>query len=137
VRLLHGDFTQCKVYAMDAASLADTYADEGAQWLHVVDLAASRDGQKADIQPLLNLLGKAKQAVQTGGGVREKTDIRLRLDHGAERVVIGSLSVTEPEAFCGWLKEFGTAPLGRARTAGPGVRNERFGNCWTFTRTRD
>ena len=129
VRLLHGDFTQCKVYAMDAASLADTYADEGAQWLHVVDLAASRDGQKADIQPLLNLLGKAKQAVQTGGGVREKTDIRLRLDHGAERVVIGSLSVTEPEAFCGWLKEFGSDRL----VAALDVRMDEDGTPWPRT----
>ena len=41
------------------------------QWLHVVDLAASRDGEAADIQPLLRLLDSARQSVQTGGGVRK------------------------------------------------------------------
>jgi phosphoribosylformimino-5-aminoimidazole carboxamide ribotide isomerase len=129
VRLLHGDFKQCKVYAMDAAGLAETYADEGAQWLHVVDLAASRDGEKADIRPLLKLLGAAKQAVQTGGGVRGKADIRLRLDHGASRVVVGSLSVTEPETFCGWLKEFGAGKL----VAALDVRMDEDGTPWPRT----
>jgi phosphoribosylformimino-5-aminoimidazole carboxamide ribotide isomerase len=77
------------------------------RWLHVVDLAASRDGAAADIKPLLRLLQKAPQSVQTGGGVRNETDLQLRLDHGADRVVAGSISVTEPERFAGWLSEFG------------------------------
>lgn len=111
VRLLHGDFNKCKVYDLDAVRLAATYAREGAQWLHVVDLAASRDGKAADIKPLLRLLGKAEQSVQTGGGVRGATDIRTRLEHGASRVVVGSLSVTEPETFAEWLTEFGADRL--------------------------
>lgn len=111
VRLLHGDFNKCKVYDLDAVRLAAVYAREGAQWLHVVDLAASRDGNTADIKPLLRLLGKAQQSVQTGGGVRGATDIRVRLEHGASRVVIGSLSVTEPETFTAWLAEYGEERL--------------------------
>ena len=56
VRLLHGDFAQCKVYDLDAQRLAADYAAQGAEWLHVVDLAASRDGPKANLRPLLRLL---------------------------------------------------------------------------------
>jgi len=111
VRLLHGDFNKCKVYDLDAVRLAAVYAREGAEWLHVVDLAASRDGKAADIKPLLRLLGKAKQSVQTGGGVRGAADIEIRLENGASRVVIGSLSVTEPETFTEWLTEFGEERL--------------------------
>lgn len=111
VRLLHGDFEQCKVYELDAARLARRYADEGARWLHVVDLAASRDGRNADIRPLLRLLEAAPQSVQTGGGVRDSDDIRKRLDHGASRVVAGSVSTLQPERFAGWLKTFGTDRL--------------------------
>lgn len=107
VRLLHGDFNKCKVYDLDAVHLAGVYAKGGAEWLHVVDLAASRDGLKADIKPLLRLLENAEQSVQTGGGVRGEADIRIRLDHGASRVVIGSLSVKEPKRLAGWLKTFG------------------------------
>ena len=107
VRLLHGDFDKCKVYELDAVKLAATYAQEGAEWLHIVDLAASRDGKSADIRPLLRLLGKAEQAVQTGGGVRGASDISQRLEHGAHRVVVGSISIAQPERFAAWLKEFG------------------------------
>lgn len=111
VRLLHGDFEKCKVYELDAHRLAAQYAVQGAEWLHVVDLAASRDGPKADLRPLLRLLDGASQSVQTGGGVRDAADIRLRLDHGARRVVIGSLCVTQPERFTSWLETFGSERL--------------------------
>jgi phosphoribosylformimino-5-aminoimidazole carboxamide ribotide isomerase len=111
VRLLHGDFNKCKVYDLDAVRLAATYAREGAQWLHVVDLAASRDGNSADIRPLLRLLGETEQSVQTGGGVRSGSDIQTRLDNGASRVVIGSLSVEEPERFAKWIESFGSERL--------------------------
>ncbi|MDX1381464.1 MAG: HisA/HisF-related TIM barrel protein, partial [Xanthomonadales bacterium] len=107
VRLLHGDFDSCKVYEFDAARLAADYAAQGAEWLHVVDLAASRDGPKADTRPLMRLLDSAPQSVQTGGGVRNGADIQARLDQGARRVVVGSLCVTQPERFAGWLERFG------------------------------
>jgi phosphoribosylformimino-5-aminoimidazole carboxamide ribotide isomerase len=111
VRLLHGDFEKCKVYDLDAGRLAADYAAQGAEWLHVVDLAASRDGPRANLKPLLRLLDGASQSVQTGGGVRDEADIRLRLDHGARRVVIGSLCVTQPERFTSWLETFGSERL--------------------------
>jgi phosphoribosylformimino-5-aminoimidazole carboxamide ribotide isomerase len=94
VRLLHGDFNRCKVYELDAGRLAADYADQGAEWLHVVDLAASRDGPKADTRPLMRLLQSAPQSVQTGGGVRNESDIQNRLGSGAQRVVVGSMCVT-------------------------------------------
>jgi len=107
VRLKYGDFNECKNYDVNPLVLAQEYARQGARWLHVVDLAASRDGAAADIKPLLRLLQKAPRSVQTGGGVRNETDLQLRLDHGADRVVVGSICVTEPERFAGWLSEFG------------------------------
>ncbi len=111
VRLLHGDFDRCQIYDLKPASLAGQYAAAGAQWLHVVDLAASRDGVGADTRPLFALLGACSQQVQTGGGVRNGEDVRARLDAGASRVVVGSVSGTEPERFSGWLKRFGAEQL--------------------------
>jgi len=107
VRLMHGDFSRCKVYELDAVRLAADYAEQGAEWLHVVDLAASRDGPKADTRPLLRLLSGAPQSVQTGGGVRAEADVQLRLDNGASRVVVGSICVTKPQQFVEWLAHFG------------------------------
>lgn len=111
VRLLHGDFSKCQVYDLDPASLAAEYAGAGAQWLHVVDLAASRDGADADIRPLLQLLEMAPQSVQTGGGVRNESDLQARLNHGASRIVVGSICVTQPDRFTKWLADFGSDHL--------------------------
>ena len=111
VRLLHGDFEQVTRYPATPADLARLYADSGADWLHVVDLAASRDGAEADTTALFELLGEAPQSVQTGGGVRNDKDIEQRLDAGAARVVIGSLSVTDSAGFITWLERFGADKL--------------------------
>ncbi|NNE04173.1 MAG: 1-(5-phosphoribosyl)-5-[(5-phosphoribosylamino)methylideneamino] imidazole-4-carboxamide isomerase [Xanthomonadales bacterium] len=111
VRLLHGDFAQVTVYHDLALDLAETYATAGAEWLHVVDLAASRDGDGADSSALFELLNNAPQRVQTGGGVRAAGDIRERLENGAQRVVVGSVCVAEPERFSDWLEQFGASSL--------------------------
>ena len=111
VRLLHGDFDQVTPYPAPPAELARDYADAGAKWLHVVDLAASRDGVDADTSALFKLLGEAPQSVQTGGGVRGEKDISNRLEAGAARVVIGSLSVTDSSGFIAWLQHFGAEKL--------------------------
>ena len=111
VRLLHGDFNQVTPYPGAPAVLAHSYAEAGAEWLHVVDLAASRDGVDADTSALFKLLGEAPQSVQTGGGVRGEKDIGKRLDAGAARVVIGSLSVTDSRGFVTWLQRFGAEKL--------------------------
>lgn len=124
VRLLHGDFEACKVYSRDPAGLARDYHAAGAEWLHVVDLAASRDGEVADSGPLFRLLGAAPQTVQTGGGVRRGADIQARLDAGAARVVVGSLCVTDTARFTRWLRRFGADRLVAAldvRIDGTGV----------------
>ncbi len=129
VRLLRGDFDHCKVYDLDAARLAADYARQGAEWLHVVDLAASRDGPRADTRSLLKLLQDAPQSVQTGGGVRVEADVRLRLDHGASRVVAGSICVSQPDRFCAWLQTFGPERL----VAALDVRVDDAGVPWPRT----
>ena len=111
VRLRHGDFNACTYYERDPQHLARRYLEGGAQWLHVVDLAAARDGESADTGSLLRFLKSASQQVQTGGGVRNLSDIETRLEAGAERVVIGSLCASQPRQFARWLGEFDAGAL--------------------------
>lgn len=107
VRLMHGDFNEVTYYDTPPERLARTYHEHGAEWLHVVDLEASRDGEAADTSQLFKLLDGAPQAVQTGGGVRGGGDIQARLDAGAARVVIGSLCALETDRFLRWVKDYG------------------------------
>jgi phosphoribosylformimino-5-aminoimidazole carboxamide ribotide isomerase len=107
VRLRRGRFSEATSYAAAPAELARSYADDGANWLHVVDLAASRDGVAADTAPLFRLLEAAPQQVQTGGGVRDRADVEARLAAGAGRVVVGSVCAGNPARFARWLQSFG------------------------------
>ena len=111
VRLLHGNFNEVTRYDREPLDLAKQYFEDGAEWLHVVDLAASRDGATADTEPLFRLLHDLPQKVQTGGGVRAGGDVQARLDQGADRVVIGSLCVTETDRVVDWLQGFGPDKL--------------------------
>lgn len=111
VRLLQGDYARETRYAPSPLALAARYAEEGARWLHLVDLEAAREGGYA----LLGLVGRIRRStplrVQTGGGVRSDADVQRLLDAGADRVVVGSLAVRDPGTVVGWLDRFGPERL--------------------------
>jgi phosphoribosylformimino-5-aminoimidazole carboxamide ribotide isomerase len=108
VRLAQGDYARETRYEGTPLDVALRYAVQGAEWLHLVDLDAARAGGYT----LAPLLGEIAQhtplKVQTGGGVRQRDDVARILDAGADRVVIGSLSVREPDTVLAWLSEFGS-----------------------------
>ncbi len=107
VRLKQGDYAQQTQYASAPLELAQRYASDGAQWLHLVDLDAARDGGYT-LAPLLSEIAKTTSLqVQTGGGIRSEEDVVRVLQAGASRVVVGSLAVREPELVAGWIKRFG------------------------------
>ncbi|MGY0633208.1 1-(5-phosphoribosyl)-5-[(5-phosphoribosylamino)methylideneamino]imidazole-4-carboxamide isomerase [Luteimonas sp. A478] len=107
VRLAQGDYARETRYGDDPLGVARGYADEGAQWLHLVDLDAARSGGYTLLPLLQTLAVEGRLKVQTGGGVRSRDDVVQLLEAGASRVVIGSLAVREPELVLGWIEEFG------------------------------
>lgn len=107
VRLRQGDYARETRYADAPLAVAQRYFAQGAQWVHLVDLDAARNGGYS-LQPLLRAIRQSTTLrVQTGGGVRCERDVQALIDAGADRVVVGSLAVEEPERVCGWLQRFG------------------------------
>ncbi|HEV8692876.1 MAG TPA: 1-(5-phosphoribosyl)-5-[(5-phosphoribosylamino)methylideneamino]imidazole-4-carboxamide isomerase [Lysobacter sp.] len=107
VRLRQGDYAQETRYSDDPLAVAQRYARAGASWLHLVDLDAAREGGYT-LAPLLAGIRKSTPLrIQTGGGVRSEADVVAILEAGADRVVIGSLAVRDPEQVMGWLQRFG------------------------------
>ena len=107
VRLHQGDYQRETRYELDPVEQAARYAHVGAQWLHLVDLDAARAGGYT-LAPLLQAIkARTELKIQTGGGVREQADVERILRAGADRVVVGSLAVREPERVLGWLRAFG------------------------------
>jgi phosphoribosylformimino-5-aminoimidazole carboxamide ribotide isomerase len=96
VRLVQGDFGRVRAYG-DPLSLARTYTAGGAPWLHVVDLDAARTGAPVNRDIVLEIARTVDVRVQAGGGVRTAADARALLDHGVERVVLGTAALEEPD----------------------------------------
>lgn len=108
VRLSQGDYDQETQYGDDPLRLACAYAEQGAAWLHLVDLDAARAGGYTLAALVRRIVDSTGLQVQTGGGVRTRDDVAAILDAGASRVVIGSLAVREPETVLEWLDAFGS-----------------------------
>jgi phosphoribosylformimino-5-aminoimidazole carboxamide ribotide isomerase len=111
VRLRQGDFEQEIPYADEPLALAERYAAAGASWLHLVDLDAARAGGYTLLPLLQRIRANTPLRIQTGGGVRARSDVDAILAAGAERVIVGSLAVREPARVTGWLHGLGPERL--------------------------
>ncbi len=97
VRLYQGDYDQETVYGDDPVALARRFVDEGARWLHVVDLDAAKSGDPVNRPLIGDLCAAIDVPVQVGGGVRSVEAAEAHFDQGVARVVIGSAAVEQPE----------------------------------------
>lgn len=96
VRLLHGDFDKMTVYAPDPAAKAQEFIDQGAQWVHVVDLDGALQGQGVNSQAVDGILKTGAQ-IQLGGGIRTMEHIERWLSAGVARVILGTAALRSPE----------------------------------------
>lgn len=107
VRLFQGDYQQKTKYQYTAKERQDSYANSGATVMHFVDLDGAKDSNKRQLELLKSLVNHETMTIQVGGGVRCKEDVEQLLTLGANRVVIGSLAIKEPELVRQWIIEFG------------------------------
>jgi len=107
VRLTQGNFGTAKIYETDPLKQARTFADAGAQWLHVVDLDGAKTGEMRQFDIIENLAKQTQLKIQTGGGIRDAKTINNLLKLGVRRVVIGSLAVKNKALVQEWINEFG------------------------------
>lgn len=108
VRLKYGDLNQQTVFSDDPAAMGRRWIDQGATWLHVVNLDGAFDEAGAanwDVLPALTALG-AK--VQLGGGIRTLADMQRAFDSGVTRVILGTIAAEQPEIVAEAIAAFGT-----------------------------
>lgn len=98
VRLREGDFARETVYGDDPVSVARSFADAGARWLHVVDLDGAREGrpvQAAIVARIVAAVGD-RLACEVAGGLRDEEAVASALASGAARAVVGTAALREP-----------------------------------------
>jgi phosphoribosylformimino-5-aminoimidazole carboxamide ribotide isomerase len=97
VRLRQGDYARETTYDADPVDAARRWADEGAELLHVVDLDGAKAGAPQNLEQVRRIAAAVACPIQVGGGLRDAASAAAVLEAGAERIVIGTAALRDPE----------------------------------------
>ena len=107
VRLLQGRFGTETVYSDDPVKVAIGFCRAGARWLHIVDLDGAKTGVPANRELVIEVVKAASCPVQAGGGMRSLDDVEEVLAAGANRAVLGTVALEDPDAMAAACKRYG------------------------------
>ncbi len=94
VRLYQGDFAQATVYDTDPVHVAERWHKAGAKWLHVVDLDGATQGHPVNIDLFRRMKEATHIHIEVGGGMRLMEHIEQVFDTGVDRVILGTVAIT-------------------------------------------
>lgn len=107
VRLLQGDYDKETIYGDSPFDMAKSFVEQGAKWIHMVDLDGAKDGKRVNDQFVIDAAKKLAVKVQIGGGIRQEEDIVHYLENGVTRVILGSVAVSNPEFAMEMIRKYG------------------------------
>jgi phosphoribosylformimino-5-aminoimidazole carboxamide ribotide isomerase len=111
VRLVKGDFAEQTVYDDDPVRAARRWVDDGARFLHVVDLDGARAGRPVNLDHLGRIASALDVPVQYGGGLRTLPAVRDALRAGAQRAILGTAALTDVDLLDEVLAAYGDRVL--------------------------
>jgi len=97
VRLRQGDYAQETVYGGDPVAIAQEFEEDGARWIHVVDLDAARTGKPENRDVVAEIVSETDVPIQSGGGIRDEFSAEALLGVGVARIVIGTAALEQPQ----------------------------------------
>ena len=107
VRLVQGDYDQETVFDDDPGAVARTWEEQGGTRIHLVDLDGARDGNTGQAALAATIAKAVNVPVQLGGGVRSIEDVDALIAAGIDRVILGTVAVTNPEIVRESCKRYG------------------------------
>ena len=107
VRLYKGDYQQMTIYSHDPASIAMDFERQGAACLHLVDLEGAKTGETPNLHVIQDIIEKTNLFTEVGGGIRSMDTVRTYLNHGVNRVILGTAAVTDENFLKAAVSEFG------------------------------
>ena len=133
VRLTKGDYDQKTVYG-EPLDMALEFERIGFRRLHMVDLDGAKSKHIVNCPVLRRVTTETQLTVDFGGGIKTDEDIEKAFAAGAQMVTIGSIAVTQPERFMGWLEKYGAERI----ILGADVRNGKISiNGWKEDSSED
>jgi phosphoribosylformimino-5-aminoimidazole carboxamide ribotide isomerase len=106
VRLRRGEMDQATVYGDDPAAQARAFADDGFEYLHIVDLNGAFSGRPVNASAVEGILAAVSIPVQLGGGIRDLAGIEAWLSRGVRRVILGTVAVRDPDLVTEACRKF-------------------------------
>ena len=107
VRLYQGDYAQEEVFGVDPVAIALRWQSEGAKLLHVVDLDGAALGSPKNVDAIRAIASSIEITLEVGGGIRDMEKAVLLSDAGADRLVLGTSAVEDPDLVIQMLERFG------------------------------
>lgn len=107
VRLFQGDFGQETVFSNRPADVARKWQEQGAEFLHLVDLDGARSGHSENLATVQDILAAVTIPVELGGGIRTMENIDAVLALGVRRVILGSVAVRDPKLVADACAKYG------------------------------
>ena len=107
VRLVQGDYNRETVFDDDPAAVARSWEEQGGTRIHLVDLDGAHEGRTGQAELAASIANAVSIPVQLGGGVRSMDDITALIDAGIDRVILGTVAVTNPELVREACERFG------------------------------
>lgn len=107
VRLVQGRAENKTVYSDTPAEVARVFQEQGARWLHIVDLDGAFSGAPRNSKVIKAIADTITIPFQVGGGLRRLEDVESMLEAGARRVIIGSRAVSSPDFVKSLIDKFG------------------------------
>ena len=108
VRLLFGDMNKETIYGDNPLDQAMWFLDQGAEWLHIVDLDGAVRGENINKTAILKILKKLqnKIKVQIGGGIRDLDQMDYWLQNYVDRVILGTAALENPDLIINLDKKY-------------------------------
>ncbi|HSD47559.1 MAG TPA: 1-(5-phosphoribosyl)-5-[(5-phosphoribosylamino)methylideneamino]imidazole-4-carboxamide isomerase [Pyrinomonadaceae bacterium] len=109
VRLTQGRKADATVYDENPVAVAQSFADAGAEMIHVVDLdGAFQGGESRNRAVLAKIVEAVDAAVEFGGGIRSREEVQHLCELGVARVVLGTVAAESPAHLRGFVDRFGS-----------------------------
>jgi phosphoribosylformimino-5-aminoimidazole carboxamide ribotide isomerase len=109
VRLTKGLMDTAKIYSDEPWQVAKKFEELGSEWLHLVDLNGAFAGKPENLEQIKKIIQNTDLKVEIGGGIRDENTIKMYIDLGVSRVILGSIAVKNPQFVKDMAKKYPVA----------------------------
>ncbi len=107
VRLQKGDYNKVTVYSTEPVEVAKSFSAAGAKFLHLVDLDGAKSGKADNYDTIKSIVESTDLSVEVGGGIRSMDVVRLYVEAGVDRIILGTAALNDPEFLSQAVKTYG------------------------------